>query len=157
MARLDPVLLRAFARPLAELAPAFTVGGCEAALVEALAAAAPGVAKGFDPLLLYERDRLPSDPRAFRGLGETTFAAMPDAAIFYLEARLVLASADHGVVLPRLVNGAGAVVDTWTIDADSPDLARTLEELARLGCDQIPSNDPLELRAIWEAPRRAAS
>ncbi|MCL6609628.1 MAG: hypothetical protein K6T74_16220, partial [Geminicoccaceae bacterium] len=146
-------LLSAFARPLADLAPAFTVGGCEAALVETLARAAPGIAKGFDPLAMYEERGLPAAAEAFRELAEATFAAMPDAAIFYLEARLVLAADRYGVALPRVVKRAGALVDVWTLDADRPDLGPTLEALARLGCDRITSNDPLELEAVWESLR----
>lgn len=149
-ARLDAALLAAFARPLADLAPAFTAGGCEATLIEALAGAAPGIAKGFDPLHAYEAEGLPDGADSFRRLGEATIAAMPDAAIFYLEARLVLAAARVGVVLPAIVERHGALVDAWTIDADRPDLELVLETLAGLGCDQVTSNDPLELQAVWE-------
>jgi len=151
--RLGNRLLSAFARPLADIAPAFTVGGCDAALVETLARVAPGIAKGFDPLAMYAERDLPATAEAFRELGEATFAAMPDAAIFYLEARLVLAAARHGVALPRVVKRAGALVDAWTLDADRADLAELLRTLARLGCDRITSNDPLELEALWESLR----
>jgi len=153
LARLDGPLLSAFAGPLAGIAPCFTVSGSEAALIEALARAAPGVAKGFDPLRAYEAGSLLGTAEAFRQLGEATFAAMPDAAIFCLEARLVLAAARAGVVLPSLVKRGGALVDAWTIDADRPGLLATLDELARLGCDQIASNDPLELQELWEGRR----
>lgn len=148
--RLDRGLLEGFARALEGIAPAFTAGGCEAGLIEALAAAAPGIARGYDPLLAYEEAGLPTDAAGFRALGEATFAAMPDAAIFYLEARLVLAAARVGVCLPAIVRRGGALVDAWTVDADRPDLLGLLEELARLGCGQVTSNDPLALRALWE-------
>lgn len=153
LARLDRPLLAAFAEQLAGIAPCFTVGGCEAPLIEALARAAPGIAKGFDPLLAYEAEGLPRTAAALRELGEATFAAMPDAAIFYLEVRLVLAAARTGVVLPALVKRGGALVDAWTVDADRPGLLATLDELARLGCDQITSNDPLALPELWEGRR----
>jgi len=152
-ARLDDRLLTAFARPLADIAPAFTVSGCDAALIETLARAVPGIARGFDTLAMYEERGLPASAEAFRELGEATFAAMPDAAIFYLEARLVLAAARWGVALPAIVKRAGAFLDAWTLDADRADLASTLRELARLGCDRITSNDPLELDALWEGLR----
>lgn len=148
--RLDRGLLEGFAHALEGIAPAFTAGGCEAGLIEALAVAAPGIARGFDPLLAYEEAGLPADAAGFRALGEAAFAAMPDAAIFYLEARLVLAAARVGVALPAIVKRGGALVDAWTIDADRPGLADLLEQLAALGCDRITSNDPLALQALWE-------
>jgi hypothetical protein len=148
--RLDGRLLERFESALEGLAPAFTAGGCEARLVDALAAAAPGIARGFDPLLAYEEAGLPADAAGFRALGEAALAAMPDAAIFYLEARLVLAAARAGVGLPALVGRRGALVDAWTIDADRPGLLALLEELAGLGCGQVTSNDPLALQALWE-------
>lgn len=149
-ARLDDRLLASFARALEGVAPAFTAGGCEAPLVRALAAAAPGIASGFDPLASYEEVGLPADGAGFRALGEATLAAMPEAAIFYLEARLVTAAAGAGVGLPGLVKRNGALVDAWTVDADRPDLLALLEELASLGCDQVTSNDPLALEALWK-------
>lgn len=118
--------------------------------LDELAAAAPGIARGYDPLLAYAAAGLPTDAAGFRALGEAAFAAMPDAAIFYLEARLVLAAARVGVCLPAIVKRGGALVDAWTVDADRPDLLGLLEELARLGCGQVTSNDPLALRALWE-------
>ena len=148
--RLDRGLLEGFACALEGIAPAFTAGGCEAGLIEALAVAAPGIARGFDPLLAYAAAGLPTDAAGFRALGEAAFAAMPDAAIFYLEARLFLAAARVGVCLPAIVKRGGALVDAWTVDADRPDLLGPLEELARLGCGQVTSNDPLALRALWE-------
>lgn len=150
LARLDDHLLTSFTRALEGVAPAFTAGGCEAALVRALAEGAPGIGRGFDPLRTYEEVGLPTDAAGFRALGEATLAAMPEAAIFYLEARLVIAAARAGVDLPGLVKRNGALVDAWTVDADRPDLLALLEELADLGCDQVTSNDPLALQALWE-------
>ncbi len=150
LARLDDALLAGFARALDGIAPAFTAGGCEVPLIEALARAAPGIAKGFDPLAAYEEAGLPGDAEGFRSLGEATFAAMPDAAIFYLQIELVLAAAAQGVNLPGIVRQRGALVDAWTLDADRPDVLGVLERLAALGCAQVTSNDPLELEALWE-------
>ncbi|MCS6778781.1 MAG: hypothetical protein NZ555_03645 [Geminicoccaceae bacterium] len=149
---LDPEKLARFREALRGIETAFTIGGTDAALVERLAATVPGVRKGFDPLHWHEK-AMPSDAAGFRALAGATLAAMPDADVFYLRADLVLAAAEHGVELPRLVAARGALVDSWTIDADRPDLLATLERLAALGCRQITSNDPLALAALWDEAR----
>ena len=51
---------------------------------------------------------------------------------------------------PRWVAGierflVSDVSHAWTVDADRPDLARTLERLGAAGCRQITSNDPAVL------------
>jgi glycerophosphoryl diester phosphodiesterase len=146
-ARLDRATLDRFGTLLGEAAPRFVAGGTDWAAVKALAAAAPGLKAGFDPLDFYGR-KLPGEPAWFRALGDFTYWTAPDAAIFYLEARLVLAGLDAGVDLVALVTRSGAEVDAWTVDADRPDLRRTLERLIAVGCRQITSNDPEALAPL---------
>jgi hypothetical protein len=45
----------------------------------------------------------------------------------------------------------GALIDAWTIDADHPQLRDVLQQIIRLGCHQITSNDPERLAPIIEA------
>ena len=96
--------------------PAFIVGGYDWETIERLVEAAPGLRAGFDPLELYG-ERMPPDAAGFRALATETLAQAPDAAIYYLEADLVLAGLDAGVNLVELVSANGAEVDAWTVDA----------------------------------------
>ncbi|MEJ1158445.1 glycerophosphodiester phosphodiesterase [Prosthecomicrobium sp. N25] len=147
--RLDAAARRAIGAVLGDLAPRFVAGGAEWEAIEDLAEAAPGLRKGFDPLAFYTR-RLPADPAWFEALGTFTLRTAPDAAIFYLEARLVLAGLDAGVNLVDRVGRAGAEVDAWTVDADRPDLLAVLRRLIGAGCRQITTNDPLALAPLIE-------
>ena len=144
---LDAAALQRIGGVLGETAGRFVAGGYDWAAIERLAAAAPGLHKGFDPLALYPRDCVLS-AEAFRRLGETTFATAPDASIFYLEARLVLAGLDQGVNLVEMVSGNGALVDAWTLDAGRPNLREDLARLLRAGCTQITTNDPDALSGV---------
>ena len=148
-AALDTSRLARIAAVLGESASAFIAGGYEWETVQRLTAAAPGLHAGFDPLAFYPRS-LALDPPAFRAIATRTRATAPDAAIYYLEAKLVLAALDRGVDLVAAVTGAGAEVDAWTIDADLPDLRRVLQRLIAVGCHQITSNDPEALRPMIE-------
>lgn len=129
---------------LGDLAPGFTAGGCEWATVERLVEAAPGLRRGFDPLELYA-EGMPAGPEAFRALAARTLATAPGAAIYYLEADLVLAGLEQGVNLVELVAARGAEVDAWTVDLDR---AAILPRLIAAGCHQITTNEPEALAAF---------
>jgi glycerophosphoryl diester phosphodiesterase len=127
----------------------FVAGSCDWRIATRLATAIPGTRAGFDPLDFYPRS-LPLDAAAYRALGERTLAAAPDAAIFYLEARLVLGGLAHGVNLIEAVGRNGTEIDVWTVDADRPDLRVVLEALVRAGAGQVTSNDPEMLAPLLE-------
>lgn len=144
---LDAVGLDRFRQVLGDAAPAFVAGGTDWAMIERLREAAPGLPAGFDPLDHYPRSCALSAGE-FRALGEWTLATAPDAMIFYLEAKLVLAGLRAGVNLVEIVTRNGALVDAWTLDADEPDLRADLRRLVEAGCHQITSNDPDDLQPI---------
>lgn len=146
---LTTAALAAIAAALGDHADAFIAGGYEWEMIERLRRAVPGLHAGFDPLDFYPRG-LALDAAQFRALGARTIATAPDASIYYLEARLVLAALDRGVDLVATVSGAGARVDAWTIDADRADLRDVLRRLIGAGCHQITSNDPEILGPIIE-------
>ncbi len=129
---------------LDDLVPAFTVGGHDWETIERLVEAAPGLRAGFDPQGLYG-ERMPTDAAAFRSLATETLTQAPTAAIYYLEADLVMAGLVEGVNLIELVSAKGAEVDAWTIDLDRASL---LPRLIAAGCHQITTNDPLALAPI---------
>jgi glycerophosphoryl diester phosphodiesterase len=141
-----PVLDRLTAT-LGDAASAFIAGGCDWSAVCRLAAAAPGLYRGFDPGDFYATEPVRS-AADFRRLAERTLATAPDASIYYLEADIVLAGLAVGVNLVELVRCNGAEIDAWTVDADRPDLRGVLERLIAVGCHQITTNDPLALAPL---------
>jgi glycerophosphoryl diester phosphodiesterase len=141
VAELDKAGLERMAAVIGETAPRFIAGACNWQTAKRLAAAIPGMKAGFDPLDFYPRT-LPPDAQAYRALGERTLATAPDAAMFYLEARLVLGGLTMGINLVEMTSCNGARVDAWTVDANRPDLRADLEKLVRAGVHQVTSNDP---------------
>ncbi|HET6469795.1 MAG TPA: glycerophosphodiester phosphodiesterase family protein [Geminicoccaceae bacterium] len=146
-AGLDAALLRRFGAVLGEMAPAFVAGGCEWAPIVRLAAAAPGLAKGFDPLDWHRADP-PRDAAAFEALAARVLAEAPDAVIYYLHADLVLAGLAAGVNLVERLSRRGAEIDAWTVDPDRPNLRADLAALIEAGCHQITTNNPDALTPI---------
>jgi glycerophosphoryl diester phosphodiesterase len=137
-------------RMLRDQTDAFIASAYEWETVKCLVTAAPGLHAGFDPLAFYPRS-FQLDAEGFRDIAAHTLATAPNASIYYLEAKLILAALAHGVDLVRAVSGDGAQVDAWTIDADHPHLSDVLRRLIDLGCHQITSNDPEQLYRVIEA------
>ena len=130
-------------------ADGFIASAYDWGVVKRIVGAVPGLHSGFDPLAFYPRS-FQLDADGYRAVAARTRATAPDAAIYYLEARLILAALEHGVNLIERVGVAGARIDAWTIDADHPELERTLSELVEVGCHQITSNDPDHLALILD-------
>lgn len=129
---------------------AFVVGGSDWTAIRSLRAAIPGLHGGFDPLDLQARRTSRLSAADFRDIAARTLEIAPDAAIYYLEAKLVLGALDAGIDLIAILGAAGAPVDAWTIDADRPDLRAVLARLIAAGCRQITTNDPDALAPIVE-------
>jgi glycerophosphoryl diester phosphodiesterase len=145
--RLDSALLGSLGRALGEAAPACIASGYDWPMIERLAAAAPGLHKGFDPYEWHEA-QLPETAADFEALALRTLREAPGATLYYLYADLVLAGLDRGVNLVALVGRAGAEVDAWTIDTDRPNLEADLARLIEAGCHQITTNEPEELGQV---------
>lgn len=141
--------LRRIEATIGDVAPSFIAGGYDWTLIRRLAAAVPGVHAGFDPLDHYPRS-CALDRDEFIGLGEKTLAIAPGAAMYYLEAKLVLAALDLGVNLIEMVGRDGAMVDVWTLDANRSNLQQDLRRVIEAGCHQITSNDPEALQPLIE-------
>lgn len=129
---------------------AFVAGGYDWAAIAAMRAAIPGLHGGFDPLDLYPRRLSLLDADAFRRIAARGLEIAPEASIYYLEARLVLAALDAGVDLVAMFGVHGAPIDAWTIDAGRPDLHAVLTRLIGAGCRQITTNDPETLMPLVE-------
>lgn len=134
---------------LGDRTDAFIASAYDWQTVQRLVAAAPGLHAGFDPLDFYPRS-LRLDAEGFRSIATRTLAAAPNASMYYLEAKLILAALEHGVDLVHEVTVGGAQVDAWTIDADHPHVREVLRRLIDLGCHEITTNDPEPLRRIMD-------
>jgi glycerophosphoryl diester phosphodiesterase len=145
--RFDDALVTQFARTIGTLRHRFIVSGCDASLIARLSGTAPGLAHGFDPLDLYDLGAL-VQAADFEALARDMLRLAPRAAIYYLEADLVLKGLDSGFNLIERLTGNGAEIDAWTLDADRPGLRDILQRLAGAGVHQITSNDPDELEMI---------
>ena len=145
-AALTTPTLERLARLLQGRSDAFIASAYQWDIVSKLVAAVPGLHAGFDPLAFYPRS-FALDAKGFRDVAERTRTTAPNASIYYLEAKLILAALDRGVDLVQEL-GSTALIDAWTIDADHPQLTDVLRRLIRIGCHQITSNDPERLAAI---------
>jgi glycerophosphoryl diester phosphodiesterase len=145
--RFDDATVAQFVGTIGMLRHRFIASGCDARLIACLCRVAPGLAGGFDPLNLYDLGALQS-AADFETLADETLHLAPHAAIYYLEADLVLKSLSLGVNLVDRVTCDGAKVDAWTVDADRPQLRDVLQRLVGAGVHQITTNDPDELEIV---------
>jgi glycerophosphoryl diester phosphodiesterase len=147
--RFDDALVKQFAGTIGTLRHRFIASGCDAKLIEHLRKAAPDIACGFDPLDLYDLGGL-CNAADFEALADDILRLAPGAAIYYLEADLVLKGLDLGVSLVERLTCNGADVDAWTVDADRPGLREVLQRLIGAGVHQITTNDPDALEIILQ-------
>jgi glycerophosphoryl diester phosphodiesterase len=152
LADLDDATISSFAYLVVPNAGRFLLSGDDWNAVRALGTRVKGLKLGFDPSDLPEATDLKS-AKDFSDFTRFTLETAPNAAIIYLEYRLVLASVVSGYDMVGNLHAGGKLVDAWTFDVDvSSD--RSLTELARLiasGVDQISSNDSVALQAAAES------
>jgi glycerophosphoryl diester phosphodiesterase len=141
--RLDGAAVARLGEMLRDNARRFIAGITDAGFLDRLRPAIPDLVRGFDPLALYGFGAaIPADAEAFVRIADEMVRLAPDAAIYYLEADLVLAGLAAGVDLVARAHATGAEVDAWTIDATRPAVHDVLRTLLRLGVDQITTNEP---------------
>jgi glycerophosphoryl diester phosphodiesterase len=145
--RIDDALAAHLRDTLGRHAAFFIAGSADWRLLERLAAAVPGLGRGFDPLELTA-EHMPETAAEFEALAETSRRLAPHMAIYYLEADVGLAGLAAGVNLIERLGRGSAEVDCWTIDADRPSLRGVLRRVVGAGCDQITTNDPVALAPI---------
>jgi glycerophosphoryl diester phosphodiesterase len=147
---LDDGLVESFRRTLACIAERCIVSGQDWGAVSRLATAVPGLRRGFDPCAedTLERLRDKQDCRAFIAEG---LAAAPEAETIYLDYRIVLAALERGVDLIAPCHAAGKTVDAWTLNPDHPRAAESLWNLIALRVDQITTDAPEALEALFDS------
>ncbi len=145
---LTPAAVARFAEIIAPVAGRCLLSGTEWAAVRILGDAVPDLPLGFDPLDIAEGRRL-ADRADMVALTEETAATAPPAVMFYLHYKFVLAALALGHnPIARLQQGGGRV-DVWTLDPTTPDIGGVLARVVNAGADQITTNDPLAMAALW--------
>ncbi len=138
--RLDDALVAQFAGTLGHVRH-FIASGSDAELLERLRKAVPELTRGFDPLALYGFDRL-RNAADFEALADEMMRLAPDAAIYYLEADLVLKGLDFGV---GLVERWTATVRSRCLDGGCrrPGLREMLQRLLEPAWTRSPPTSPM--------------
>lgn len=129
----------------------FIVGSTDADFLDRLRTVMPELARGYDPLARYGFGaNLPSDRAGAARIAGEMVRLAPDAAVFYLQADLILAALRFGIDLVAAAHDTGAEVDAWTIDTTRPAVRDVLGTLLDLGVDQITTNEPDGLGPLIE-------
>jgi len=147
---IDDGVIESFRRTVACIANRCIISGHDWRAVSRLAEAVPGLRRGFDPCAddTLEQLRDAQDCRVFIADG---LAAAPEAETIYLDYRIVLAALELGVDLIAPCHVAGKTVDAWTLNPDHPRAAENLWHLIALKADQITTDAPEELEALFDS------
>jgi glycerophosphoryl diester phosphodiesterase len=145
---LSPAHIAGFRTSLGALAGKAILSGEDANAVQRLAAATPGLSVGYDPCAEHGQIALARAGDWPRFVDES-LCAMPEASTIYLALVLPILASDHGFDLIGAFHARGRIVDCFTLVGDEPDALPTLRQLARLGADQITTDDPEGLLRLW--------
>jgi len=146
--------------------------------LRALCALAPHLALGFDPLAYLDvwkggaqpattppfrrgahgyRDDHPlavakwGTPAAYlEARAEALWAQAPPGVVWYIRGGMLERALDDGFDWVAWLHERGALVDTWTLDAERPDDLLLARRLAEAGVDRITTNDAPALAAHLE-------
>jgi glycerophosphoryl diester phosphodiesterase len=138
---LDPETIAGFAAALAPVARSFILSSGDAASVNMLTSAVPGLRIGYDPCHKGAIDQLMAD-HDYAAFVAAAVAASPRAELDYLEYRLVLAAEDEGFDLIGAFHAHGRRVDAYTINRADTAGIEVAERLLALKADQITTDDP---------------
>jgi glycerophosphoryl diester phosphodiesterase len=137
-----------FGQSLGALTAKAILSGEDAAAVQRLATAAPGLRVGYDPCAEHGQIALARAGDWPRFVGES-LCAMPEASTIYLALELPILAAEQGFDLIGAFRRQEKLVDCFTLVGDEPDALFTLKKLVRLGTDQITTDDPEGLLRSW--------
>ncbi|SHF19674.1 Glycerophosphoryl diester phosphodiesterase [Kaistia soli DSM 19436] len=147
---LTPAVVARFAAIVAPVADRCILSCADIEAVRILAGAVPGLAAGYDP----------SEPKVVAGLATADeYAGFVAAAIdtagaastIYLDYPIVLKAAALGYDVVGAFHAADKLVDAWTLNTDHPDAATSLRHLVALEVDQITTDEPIALQALFES------
>lgn len=147
-AAIDPAVAARFGAIVAPVAARFVLSGGDFEAVSRLAAATPGVATGYDPCHGGVIERL-AERSAFEVFVADALARAPQATTIYLEYPLILKAATLGYNIVRAFQDAGRLIDAYTLNTREPYADGTLRTLVALGVDQITTDEPIALAALY--------
>jgi glycerophosphoryl diester phosphodiesterase len=151
-AALTDRIVASFAAAAGPVARHFILSGGHPEAIRRLADAVPDLPLGFDPCHEGAIDRL-LQTRDFAGFVADAVAQFPRAEMIYLEYRLVLFAAEHGVDLIDAFHAAGRRVDAYTLTTTGAAAVAIARRLVDSRADQITTDDPVGLeRALAGAP-----
>lgn len=151
-AALDRQTIENFRRTLACIAGQCILSGCDWQAVSRLAAAIPAMRRGFDPCAEDTLEHL-RDGIDCLDFVESALATAADAEMIYLDYRIVLAAEEMGIDLVAPFRASGKAVDAWTLNTDHPGAALSVKRLVALKVDQITTDEPDALQALFESGR----
>ena len=153
-AALDPEAVAVFARSVASHARHYILSCGDAAAVDTLTSAAPGIRIGYDPCHHGAADAAIRSGD-FDGFVDRAVAASPEAEMVYLENRLILAADHRGHDLIGAFHERGRLVDGYTVTRVGPRVIPDIRRLLELRVDQITTDDPEALATLdLDAPAR---
>jgi len=145
---IDPAIAARFGAVVAPVAGRFVLSGGDFEAVSRLAAATPGLATGYDPCHGGVIERL-VERSAFDAFVAEALARAPQATTIYLEYPLILKAATLGFNIVRAFQDAGRLIDAYTLNMGEPYAGGTLRTLVALGVDQITTDEPIALAALY--------
>jgi len=147
--RLSEKAVTRFTNLVRPIASRCILSGSDWEAVQKLGSALPSLALGFDPLDL---DASFTDAAGAEAFVSHVAEIATGARTFYLDRALVARALSFAVnpisELKRLC--AGATVDVWTLDPETPGVKRTLHLAVSAGADQITTNAPRDLAEVWQ-------
>lgn len=143
----EPVVAR-FAALLAPVADRFVLSGGDWAAVSRLVEAVPGLAAGFDPCDDEALGRLHS-AADFDAFVDGALTRAPTASTIYLAYPVILKAAAMGYDIVGAFHAAWRLIDAYTLNTTHPDAAATLRRLVGLKVDQVTTDEPLRLAALY--------
>lgn len=141
-----------FRRTMACIAGRCILSGGDWTAISRLADAVPAMRRGFDPCAEDTLAQL-RDGIDCLDFVESTLATAPEAEMIYLDYRIVLAAEEMGIDLVAPFRAAGKAVDAWTLNTDHVGVARSVKRLVALKVDQITTDEPDALQALFEKVR----
>lgn len=142
----DAVIDR-FARQVGPVAAMLSLSGEDWSAVARLGSGVRGLSLGYDPTKqVIGEDRTIGD---LSGLIDHIAATSPEAETVYLHHSLIAAAAERGLDLVGAFHDQHRMVDCWTIGTDRPQPEARLRMAVATGVDQITTDTPGDLQALW--------
>lgn len=138
-----------FARTVQPVARHLSLSGEDWQAVVRLGGAVEGLSLGFDPTVLAYEDR--DTVGDLSGFAERVASLAPRADTVYLHHSVFAAARRQGVDLAGAFHHLGRRVDCWTISTDRDGAEMQLRLAIDSGVDQVTTDTPADLQALWAA------